>query len=98
MRIDALIHCLRARAFRSAFSRRLPAEVMGVPVFVATVADTVITKLEWASASRSTRQRSDIEGMLTVHAGALDIAYVEHWVRALGLVAIWTEWFGPAVP
>jgi hypothetical protein len=81
---------LRKRAFsREEFARRQRAEVAGVPVWVASAEDTVVAKLEWAQAGESERQLRDVVGVLESRRGELDLAYVERWVRELGLADVW---------
>ncbi len=72
------------------FSRRSSIMLAGVPVFVATAEDTVVAKLEWSDmAGGSERQRRDVAGILASLGGELDQAYVEKWVRELGLEREW---------
>lgn len=71
------------------FARREPAEIAGVPVFVATAEDTIVAKLEWAQAGESERQLRDVVGILQMRAGELDLDYVQHWVDELGLGDVW---------
>lgn len=68
------------------FERRIPAEVLGVPVFVATAEDTVLAKLEWSKASGSDRQLHDVVDLLRVRSADLDHAYLDHWAGELGVV------------
>ena len=56
---------------------------------VATAEDTIIAKLDWARAGESERQLRDVLGVLEVHAGELDLSYIERWVRDLDLVDLW---------
>ena len=72
------------------FNRRRPAELYDVPVIVATAEDVLIAKMEWAKLGESARQIEDAAGILNARARSLDIAYVEEWVRQLGLEAQWT--------
>jgi hypothetical protein len=72
------------------FRRRQALTLLGVPVFVASAEDTIIAKLEWSlQGGGSERQRRDIVGILETAGPSIDIAYVERWVRDLGLE---TEW------
>ncbi|MEW5852670.1 MAG: hypothetical protein AB2A00_28050 [Myxococcota bacterium] len=49
----------------------------------------IVAKLEWSKLSGgSQRQRRDVVGILTVQT-ALDIPYIEHWVRDPGLDEEW---------
>jgi hypothetical protein len=49
--------------------------------------DIVLVKLEWfrRGGETSERQWSDVQGVLKVHAGRLDGAYLERWADALGV-------------
>ena len=70
------------------FGRRTPADLLGVPGFIATVEDMVIAKLEWAAATGSDRQLRDVAAMVRI-AGGIDDVYVERWTDALGLGDAW---------
>lgn len=72
-----------------AFRRRVPAEIETVPLVAATAEDTIISKLEWAKMSESSRQIDDIAGILKVQGDSLDRPYIEKWVRELGLDSQW---------
>lgn len=74
--------------------RRQPAEILGARVFVASLEDTIVSKLEWAKLGASERQERDVAGLVDTHAATLDREYVEHWVRALGLEAQWQRVLG----
>jgi hypothetical protein len=86
-----LILCKDRPFSRSEFARRLPAEIDGTRLFVATAEDTVIAKLEWARAGESERQLRDVTGILQLRAGTLDLDYISHWVSELGLQAGWNR-------
>lgn len=87
-KVDLLLR--KDRAFsREEFSRRQPASIAGVRVFVATAEDTIVAKLDWARAGESERQLRDVVGILQVRSGDLDLAYVERWVRELDLSNLW---------
>lgn len=75
---------------REEFARRVRATLVGVEVYAASPEDTVIAKLEWSQLSRvSERQRRDVAGIVAVVGDQLDLAYIERWVRDLGLDAEW---------
>lgn len=83
-KVDLIVR--RARRFSAEeFERRVPAELLGVSVFVATAEDTIIAKLEWAKMSGSEKQLRDVRGILDVRGPSLDVAYIERWVTDLGL-------------
>lgn len=80
-----LVH-IRDRPFSVAeFERRVPATILGVPVFVATVEDTVLAKLEWSKVSRSDRQVQDVVDLLRVRGSDLDDDYLDRWADELGV-------------
>lgn len=80
----------KARAFSVAeMSRRMPAVVLGVAVFVATAEDTVLAKLEWAKLGESERQRRDVQALLEAKGGSLDLGYIEKWLDELGVRESW---------
>jgi hypothetical protein len=80
----------KARAFSvEEMSRRLPAVVLGVAVFVATAEDTVLAKLEWAKLGESERQRRDVAALLEAKGGPLDLGYIERWLDELGIRESW---------
>ena len=81
---------LKPRPFsETEFSRRRPAELYNVPVIVATAEDVLLAKMEWAKLGESARQIEDAAGILKSKATSLDMAYVEKWVRELGLEVQW---------
>jgi len=81
------------RAFsREEFARRVPASLLGVPLFMASPEDTVVAKLEWSKQSGgSERQRRDIAGVIATVGQKLDRPYIERWVHDLGLADEWRE-------
>lgn len=80
----------KARAFSvEEMSRRLPAVVLGVAVFVAMAEDTVLAKLERAKLGESERQRRDVQALLEAKGPSLDVDYIERWLDELGIRASW---------
>jgi hypothetical protein len=80
----------KARAFsRAEFERRTPIALLGTPLFVATAEDTILAKLEWAKLGQSEQQLNDVRGIVGARADALDRAYVESWLDALGVRELW---------
>jgi len=87
-KLDLVIR--KARAFSiEELRRREAVTVLGVAVQIATAEDVIISKLEWSRAGGSDRQLEDVAGIVRVRAEGLDRAYVDHWVRALGLDVQW---------
>ena len=80
---------------QQAFSRRTPAQLDGVPLIASTAEDLIIAKLDWARMGESSRQIEDVAGILKIQQDSIDRAYIEKWVKDLGLNA---EWSQPANP
>jgi hypothetical protein len=72
---------------RTEFDRRTPMVIAGVRTAVATVEDTILSKLEWARAGGSERQRRDVVTMLGVQGDRIDSGYLRRWAADLGLSA-----------
>ncbi len=84
-----LIIC-RSRPFsQGEFARRRALELDGTALWVASVEDLIVAKLEWAKLGASSRQLEDVTAMLRVDAGALDRAYFDRWIAELDLAAQW---------
>ncbi len=78
--------------------RRVTMTVLGTQVATATAEDTIVSKLEWAKLGSSQRQLEDVAGILRVRSHQLDVAYIEHWVRELGLEELWRTAQAMALP
>lgn len=74
---------------REAFSRRASAQIDGVNLIASTAEDLIIAKLDWARMGESSRQIDDVAGILKIQQSSIDRAYIENWVRELGLSAEW---------
>lgn len=74
---------------RSEFDRRRRIDVDGLSLWIATPEDVVISKLEWACKTGSSRQLRDVEGILRAKRALLDFSYIERWVADLGLAREW---------
>jgi hypothetical protein len=82
----------KGRAFsKEEMSRRLPAKVLGVDVFVATAEDTVLAKLEWAKLGESERQLRDVRALVEAKGDSLDRVYIERWLDDLGVRGLWAR-------
>jgi len=89
-KVDLIVR--KARAFSTTeFERRQSAAYEGCPLWVATVEDVMVAKLEWAKLGGSARQLEDVAALLRVHAARLDRTYLERWVAELGLRAQWDQ-------
>lgn len=73
------------------FGRRRSHTVAGVHVHLATPEDVLIVKLEWFKEGESARQLEDAAGIIRRQGSALDLAYVEKWVKELGVEKEWRK-------
>ena len=84
-KVDLIVR--RDRTYsRTEFERRQPADVEGIPVYVATAEDTILTKLEWAKLGESERQLRDVEAVIRAIGDSLDRPYLTEWATELGLL------------
>jgi hypothetical protein len=89
-KIDLIIR--KSRPFsRSEFDRRLPVDLFGIQLFIASAEDVVVAKLEWGKAGQSMRQLEDSANILRAGWGELDHSYITHWVDQLGLGEQWEQ-------
>ena len=63
--------------------RRMPAEVLGEAVPVATPEDVILAKLEWSKESGSDRQYDDAVGVALLRWEELDREYLAKWAQQL---------------
>jgi hypothetical protein len=73
----------------AALARRKAIDMAGNAVYVASAEDVLLAKLQWAKMSGSERQLQDAAGIVSTQAENLDVAYIENWVRKLGLEEQW---------
>lgn len=67
---------------RAEFARRHKVELAGVPLWIVSVEDLILSKLEWSRESRSEQQRRDVKLLLGT---PLDSAYLNLWATQLDL-------------
>jgi hypothetical protein len=75
---------------RTEFGRRRRVSLDDRVIVVVAPEDLVISKLHWASQTRSEVQLGDVRNVLQSVA-ALDRTYLEHWIGHLGLEALYRE-------
>jgi hypothetical protein len=88
----AVLIVRKARAFSVEEMRRpIEGDLLGARVRIASAEDTLISKMEWAKiGGGSELQLRDAAGILSLYGrDKLDVAYVERWVRELGLEESW---------
>ena len=89
-KVDLIVR--KAREFSvSEFNRREPAEMDGLNFVIASAEDVLIAKLEWFKMGESERQLNDAAGIIRIQGERLDVAYIEHWIEALGLQEQWLK-------
>jgi len=87
-KIDFIIRKSRPFSLEE-FRRRQQVMLQGVPLFMTTAEDAVISKLEWAKLAQSQRQIEDVAAILTARWEMLDRAYLEKWITELSLEKEW---------
>jgi len=72
---------------RTRWARRVPIQLLGQEVSVATPEDTILAKLVWyrKGGEVSDLQRRDAQGVWEVQADRLDRQYLTKWARTLGI-------------
>jgi len=73
---------------RAEFERRRRVELAGIPLWIVSVEDLILSKLEWSRESRSEQQRRDVGLLLET---PLDRAYLDQWAARLGLEGLLKE-------
>jgi len=59
--------------------------VFGETCWIATAEDVVLHKLYWNTITPSERQLGDAAGVVSVQRARLDLDYLRHWARDLGV-------------
>ena len=67
---------------RAEFERRRLVELAGVHLWIVSVEDLILSKLEWSRESRSEQQRRDVKLLLEA---PLDRTYLDEWAARLDL-------------
>lgn len=75
---------------KSAFLRRKKVLIENEPMWFITQEDLILIKLFWAKDSRSQMQLKDVNNLLKT-ANNIDTAYIEHWIKQIGLNDIYAE-------
>lgn len=69
---------------KSRLRRRVPREVLGIPVYFTSAEDLILIKLKWYKESESDQQRADIESILKITKN-IDHKYLQKMAQKLGL-------------
>jgi hypothetical protein len=89
-KVDLIVRKLRSFS-ETELGRRQPAEYEGCALWVASVEDVIVAKLEWAKLGGSARQLEDVAALRRIHAERLDQAYLGRWIAELGLTTQWEQ-------
>lgn len=89
LKVDFIIR--KKSAYRELeFGRRQRVEMEGIPLWVVSPEDLIVSKLFWAKDSSSELQLGDVRNLL----GALkelDKGYLEKWIHSLGLEEVYAK-------
>jgi hypothetical protein len=82
----------KSRPFsKEEFGRRRRVVLHGISIFIASVEDVIVAKLEWSRLAQSHRQIEDVAALLRVRFDSLDRDYAEKWIGELDLSKQWDE-------
>ena len=70
---------------RMQFSRRRASTIWGIPAYVESPEDTILSKLLWNKITPSDRQISDVRGILNIKKDELDYGYLNTWAERQGV-------------
>jgi hypothetical protein len=88
-KVDVFVPILRpfAREQLTRARRQVLAFEPRVEALIATAEDTLLAKLEWyrMGGEASERQWRDVQGILKIQAGNLDLDYLRHWAKDLNV-------------
>jgi hypothetical protein len=73
---------------RTAFERRHKKDFYGKKIYIITLEDLIISKLNWAKDSLSEKQLTDVENLLQ---NAYDVDYVKNWADKLGVFHLYKK-------
>ncbi len=87
IKVDCIIR-KRSQYREGEFERRQKISILNFTTFIVSKEDLIISKLLWATDSRSELQLSDVRNLL---ATGYDADYMEHWTRELSLDTLLQE-------
>jgi len=70
------------------FARRRTSVFAGVRVFVPTAEDVIVQKLRWYQRGQRLKDLLDVQSVIDVQAGNLDMAYLRHWCGSHGTLEL----------
>lgn len=91
-KVDVFVAQKSDKFTQSRLRRRVAADVLGVPAWIATPEDVILAKLRWRLDSRSEVQWRDCVEIAAIQ--VLDHAYMWSWAAELGVVEDLAELLG----
>ena len=76
---------------RMEMARRVRVDLHGCSIYFVSAEDTVVAELEWSKQQGAPMPLRNAAGILASRGEALDRAYIERWVKELGLEAEWAR-------
>lgn len=70
--------------------RRMQVEIEGIPIFIESPEDVLLSQLQWTKNGGPWRQIEDAAGILKVAGDDLDFEYIQRWVGQLELRSQWS--------
>jgi hypothetical protein len=67
------------------FNRRRRVEMLGIPLYVVSAEDAILSKLDWSRLDDSERQFRDALGIAIVQWESLDLEYLRRWSEDLNV-------------
>lgn len=84
---------------RSRFKRRYIERFEDIEMYVSSPEDTILAKLRWAKLSGGrAKHLADAVHVYEVQHDKLDVDYIAHWVRKLGIGPLWNQLIDQAQP
>jgi len=71
--------------------RRQRIDLSGVPVYIISPEDAVLTKLSWHKKTQVEKHLTDAAGIMKVQGNSLDRGYIDSWADKLSVTSIWKK-------
>lgn len=76
------------------FQRKIRSDLFGIPAYVLSPEDSILSKLEWSKGRHSQTQFNDALGVMTVQKNKLDFVYLKKWAKELDIEAALNQLIG----
>jgi hypothetical protein len=91
IKIACWIHDVSNEFRAAAFEKKIQRELFGKSVFIIRKEDLIVSKLLWYNEAESDIHLRDIEGILKIQKGKIDLAYIQQWCNKLALTKHWNK-------